>query len=230
MAQLIIDDYLPLDNKERIDVLLNSIESNNVFFDNYAVGKVLIYIQKVKLQLYFKSRIDSFNEKLTGTTSSETNNELESTANLMPPQSTGRAKKRRKNKKRSVLKYDGFFIGKLTLPESLASVDYKDLMPLYSFDSVSKLAVRIWASNIRLSRADKDLLLSNFEPLEVKSFFIKKMESLIRCSIRAKSNPKKIHFKGKYSKGKHESNSLYTSIYRNMRSVSIPMGGANKRY
>lgn len=231
MARLIIDDFLPLDNKEHIDVLINSIESNNVYFDDHAVGNVLIYIQKVKLQIYFKKRIDSFNERLIRKTPYESKGGLESTAAITSkPESNEQPKKRRKHKRRSELKYDGFFIGKLKLPECLASVDYKDLLPLCSYDSISKLAVRIWASNIRLSKADKEILLSNFESLEVKQFFMKKMESLIECSIRCKSLPRKKYGKGKWSKGKHESNSMYSSIQLHMHPVSIPMGGRNKRY
>lgn len=242
MAHMNLDEYLPLECAEDIDKLLDNIESRNAYFDDLAVGKVLLHIKKIRLQLYFKSKIDSLNQKLTQTSSrrprfitktpsgapsipNEANEAKETKEAPKPKRGGGKHKQRR----RAAIQDDGFFISKLTLPECLASVDYADLLPLQSFASVSKLAVRVWASGIKLNASEYSTLLSNFEPFLLKQFFIEKMENLNERTKAYKKSDKK-HKKFKKVKNKHESHSVYTSINLSMRPVSIPMGGLNKRY
>lgn len=58
-----LEEYLPLNNKESIKILLDDIEQCLDLFNNHEIGQVLIHIKKVKLQLFFKNRIDEINKK-----------------------------------------------------------------------------------------------------------------------------------------------------------------------
>jgi hypothetical protein len=61
--KIILDKYLPLNNVESIQILLNDIEQCNYVYNEQDIGKVLIHIKKLKFQLFFKSGIDRINEQ-----------------------------------------------------------------------------------------------------------------------------------------------------------------------
>lgn len=58
-----IESFLPINTKEKVDEIINLIlarqESKSVYTD------ILVYIQKVKMQLYFKERFNSIKSQLT---------------------------------------------------------------------------------------------------------------------------------------------------------------------
>ena len=61
MARIIVKNYLPLDSKEAIDKLLQFAREFNAVLNDEAIGEVLQHINKVKLQLYFRTKIDEIN-------------------------------------------------------------------------------------------------------------------------------------------------------------------------
>ena len=216
MAQIIIEDFLPLDNKNSIERLVDDIKSKHAYFDDIDVGKVLIHIKKVKLQLFFKSQIDFFNKELHASNGSNT-------------YSNTRIIESRSRRGKPVCR--NFSITTIRLPENLSKVEYTDLLPISELEKITVLAERIWSSNIKLSKSDYEIILSNFDSFFLKQYFMDRIEEL---DERLKAYDEKFkNFRAKRVKGlkgKRESNSMYTSIQLNMRPVSIPMGGRNKRY
>lgn len=61
MARIIVKNYLPLDSKEAIDKLLQFAREFHAVLNDEAIGEVLQHINKVKLQLYFRTKIDEIN-------------------------------------------------------------------------------------------------------------------------------------------------------------------------
>ena len=61
MSKIIIQDYLPLNSKEAIDKLLGFVKNFHLRMSDEEIGEVLQHINKIKLQLYFRTQIDELN-------------------------------------------------------------------------------------------------------------------------------------------------------------------------
>lgn len=58
-----LEKYLPLNDTNSIQVLLNDIEQRMQLYNDQEIGQVLMHIKKVKLQLFFRNGIDEINKK-----------------------------------------------------------------------------------------------------------------------------------------------------------------------
>lgn len=61
MAKIHVQEYLPLDSKGAIDKLLGFVKNFHVRMNDEEIGEVLQHINKIKLQLYFRTQIDELN-------------------------------------------------------------------------------------------------------------------------------------------------------------------------
>lgn len=59
-----IDSFLPLNSQNAIDHLLASLTIGSKQISTQEVGQILIYIRKVKLQLYLTSKIEEHNRQI----------------------------------------------------------------------------------------------------------------------------------------------------------------------
>lgn len=208
MARFEISKYLPIDSIEAVDRLLEDIEKKNRYFSDIEIGYVLKEIKKVKYQLYFRTRIDSLNSKLAEPTTSSTDHYHQKS-------------------------YERFYIEHLVLPDCLSGINFDDLLPIKNIRPFKKFVERIWLSNIELTEDDIQTIQSNFNSQFLNELFTKTFDTYnkrLEAYDRRHRGHRTYTKKHKKSKEKHESNSMYTCNRPNLRPVSIPMGGMNKRY